>query len=150
MELINGGLLFQTRDNILFDHWNVKTKTRPGQQLADQMAFGTLLTMASRSYSAVLLKENSIAGISQACKSPIRSVDVALSEAMNNKGEGPLADVLVCDAAISLCESVKKLADLGLKAIIQPGGTPQDNEFIDFCNERQISMIFTDMPHISS
>lgn len=157
MELINGGILFQTKDNVLFDQWTIKTKNRPGQVLTDQMAFGTLLTMGSRSFSAVLLKNNSVVGISQACKSPIRAVEVALSEALHYRDNNPaandkdsIADVLVCDSAIQLCESVKKLADSGLKAIIQPGGLPGDEDFVNFCNERQIPMIFTGMSHISS
>ena len=155
MELINGGLLFQTKDNVLFDHWDVKTKTRPGQLLADQMAFGTILSMGSRSFSAVLLKDNYVTGISQACKSPVRAVDVALSEALLHKDQNPdnmqlnIADVLVCDCATPLCDSIRQLADKGLKAIIQPGGTQNDEEFINFCNDHLISMIFTNMPHIS-
>ena len=161
MELINGGLLFQTKDKTLFNHWEVKTKNRPGQPLADQMAFGTILSMGSRSYSAVLLKNNSVVGISQACKSSVRAVDVALSEALLHKNHNDdgvtsenyylqnLADVLVCDSPTPLCDSIKQLTEQGLKAIIQPGGTQNDSEFINFCNEHLISMIFTDMSHIS-
>ena len=155
MELINGGLLFQTKDKVLFDHWDVKTKTRPGQVIADQMAFGTILSMGSRTFSAVLVKDNTVVGLSQACKSSIRAVDVALSEALLLKNQNPenmqlnLADVLVCDAPTPLCDSIKQLADLGLKAIIQPGGTQNDEEFINFCNDHLISVIFTNMPHIS-
>ena len=155
MELINGGLLFQTKDKRLFDHWDVKTKNRPGQVYADQMAFGTILAMASRSYSAVLLKNNTVVGISQACKTPERAVDVVLAEALihrqhNNQDDGGvLADVLVTDTAIPLCDSIKKLTDAGLKAIIQPGGLPGDKDFVDYCNDHLISMIFTGMSHIS-
>lgn len=155
MELINGGLLFQTKDKTLFEQWDVKTKNRPGQVFADQMAFGTILAMASRSYSAVLLKDNTVVGISQACKTPQRAVDVVLSEALlhrqnnNQNDNGVLADVLVCDTAIPLCDSIKKLTDAGLKAIIQPGGTKDDNEFVNYCNDHLISMIFTGMSHIS-
>ncbi len=155
MELINGGLLFQSKDKVLFDHWDVKTKTRPGQVLADQMAFGTILSMGSRTYSAVLIKDNTVVGISQACKSSVRAVDAALSDALLHKEQNPenaqlnLADVLVCDTATPLCDSIRQLADLGLKAIIQPGGSQNDEEFINFCNDHLISMIFTNMPHIS-
>ena len=156
MQLINGGLLLQTKDKTLFNHWDVKTKNRPGQTFADQMAFGTILSIGSRSYSSVLIKNNTVVGISQACKTPERSVDVVLLEALLNKEHNKdrftdeiLADVLVCDSAIPLCDSIKKLTDYGLKAIIQPGGTPDDNEFINFCNDHLISMIFTGMPHIS-
>ena len=156
MELINGGLLFQTKDNTLFNHWDVKTKNRPGQPLVDQMAFGTILSMGSRSYSAVLLKNNSVVGISQSCKTPARAIEVALSEAIIHKEQNAgqyedntIADVLVCDSAIPLCDAIKKLADEGLKAIIHAGGTPQDAEFIEYCNTHLISMIFTGMSHIS-
>ena len=155
MELINGGLLFQTKDKILFDHWDVKTKTRPGQILADQMAFGTILAMGSRTYSAVLVKDNSVVGISQACKSSERAVDVALSEALLHRDQNAdtaqlsLADVLVCDSTTPLCDSIKELAANGLKAIIQPGGSQNDEDFINFCNDHLISLIFTNMPHIS-
>ena len=156
LELVNGGILFQTRDNTLFDHWDVKTKNRPGQVFVDQMAFGTLLCMSSRSYSSVLLKNNSVAGISQSCKSPLHSLNAVLSDAIFHKEhlsepntDEVLADVLVCDCAIPLCEPIKKLADAGLKAIIQTGGTPNDEEFINFCNDHLISMIFTGMSHIS-
>ena len=119
------------------------------------MAFGTILSMGSRSFSAVLLKDNSVVGISQACKSPVRAVDVALSEAKLHKDQNAdnpqttIADVLVCDCATPLCDSIRQLADMGLKAIIQPGGTQNDEEFINYCNDHLISMIFTDMPHIS-
>lgn len=156
MELINGAILFQSKDKILFNHWDVKTKNRPGQVFADQMAFGTILTMGSRSYSAVLLKSNTVVGISQACKTPERAVEVALAEAIlhkqNNKNienDEILADVLVCDSPVPLCEPIQKLSDSGLKAIIQPGGSLNDSEFINFCNDHLISMIFTGMSHIS-
>ena len=60
-----------------------------------------------------------------------------------------LADVLVCDSVTPLCDSIRQLAENGLKAIIQPGGAQNDEEFINFCNDHLISMIFTNMPHIS-
>ena len=40
IELIGGGILFQTKDSTLFEHWDVKTKNRPHQNIIDEMAFG--------------------------------------------------------------------------------------------------------------
>ena len=72
------------------------------------------------------------------------------SETLDIKFKGKtIADVLVCDSAIPLCDSIKKLTEEGLKAIIQPGGLPVDDELIEYCNTHLISMIFTGMPHIS-
>ena len=74
-------MLFQSKDSVIFDNWNIKTRNRPSQEMADQMIFGMMIAMSSRTYSAVLLKNNSIIGISQASKSDKKAVFCALQEA---------------------------------------------------------------------
>ena len=44
---------------------------------------------------------------------------------------------------------VKNILDAGIKAIIQTGGSQTDSEFINFCNEHGISMVFTGIQHLS-
>ena len=163
---INGGLLVQTKDTTLFHQWKVRTKNRPSQLQTDEMVFGMLLAMAARSYSAVLLKQNSICGIAQGCTSIKRAVDGLWYEALkhteresglagndfhlnNDIDTSNLGEVLVCDAAIPFCESTKILIDSGLKAILQTGGTSTDDELIDYCNEHGVVMVFTGMTHLS-
>ncbi len=163
---VNGGLLVQTKDTTLFNQWKVKTKNRPSQLQTDEMVFGMLLAMGARSYSAVLLKQNSICGISQGCTSAKRAIDGVWFEALKyterasglpgddfhlsqNIDTSNLGEVLVCDAAIPFGESTKKLLDGGVKAILQTGGTASDEEFIDYCNEHGIVMVFTGITHLS-
>lgn len=157
-QLINGGLLLQTKDNILFDKWHVRTKNRPSQDKTDQMAFGMLLAMGSRSYSAVVLKNNTIVGISQACTSAFKAVNNVLEETKQNlirQGADPSApdvkfgDILIADTEIPFCDAVKTLIDKGISAIIQTGGTPTDDEFIHYCDEKGVVMVFTGMTHVS-
>ena len=153
LELLNGGMLFQSKDSVIFDHWYVKTKNRPSQYLTDEMAFGMLLAMGARSYSCVLLKNNTITGIAQACKSAEKAVDFALLDAKEiiargQNSDSP-ADLIVCDSSVTLCDSIKELIDSGVKAIIQTGFTSGDDEFIDYCNKHEVVMIYTLMPHIS-
>ena len=57
------------------------TKNRPSQFKADQMAFGMLLAMGARSYSAILLKDNAIVGISQNSTSTERALQIVLADA---------------------------------------------------------------------
>lgn len=154
MQIINGGMLFQTRDSVVFEKWSVKTKIRPSQKQTDEMALGMLLAMNSRSYSAILLRGNSIVGISQACssqKKALRNVLLDAKEFANRNGtqNETLGDILVCDSAISFCDEIRELIEKGVSSIIQTGGTPLDSEFINFCNERGVVMVFTDMTHIS-
>ena len=63
--------------------------------------------------------------------------------------ESPVADLLVCDTAFSLNDSVKKLIDMGVSAIIQTGGKPDDDELINYCAEQDVTLIFTGTTHIS-
>lgn len=156
--LANEGLLFQTNDNSPFNHWNVVTKTRPSQILIDQMAFGVMLTMRTNSCSAALLKNHSIVGISHSASSSTKAIRMVSEEAkdfFNRKNiayskENNIADILASDSSISLTDELIELIQNGLKAIIQPGDLNNDNqEFIDFCNEHGVSMIFTKMPHIT-
>ncbi|MBR1639321.1 MAG: hypothetical protein IJ688_08045 [Treponema sp.] len=152
-KLINGGIILQEEDTSLFNHWKIKTKNRPSQLFADEMAFGMKMVMSARSYCAVLIKDNAIAGIAQSCLSTQEALERVLLDAQNRKERlnlsGPIADVLICDTAIPLCDQFIKIADAGVSAIIQSGGTSSDNEFADYCDERNIVMVFTDMTHIN-
>ena len=67
----------------------------------------------------------------------------------NNTNTGTIADLLVCDSTIGLSDSIKELVENGLSAIIQTGGDSTDDEFINYCNEHGIVMIFTNMNHIT-
>lgn len=154
IQIINGGMLFQTTDSVLFEKWNVKTKIRPSQKQSDEMALGMLLAMNSRSFSTILLRGNSIVGISQACSSQIKALRNVLLDAKefakrNGTENETLGDLLVCDSSIPFCDEVRELIDKGVSSIIQTGGTPMDSEFIKFCDERGIVMVFTDLTHIS-
>lgn len=168
-KLINGGILLQQREQSLFTHWNIRTKNRPSQLKTDQMALGMLLAMGAGSHSAVILKNNSIIGIAQKCVSVDKALQIVLDDAKTRlekfKGDGLFSsaenyenreqnedcvgDVLICDSVIDFSQPIKNLIDNGIKAIIQTGGTSADNEFINYCDERGIVMVFTGMRHIS-
>lgn len=146
--LINGGFLVQNKDYSLFDYWMVKTKNRPSQQITDEMAFGTLLSMGAHSYTALLIKQNHIVSIAQALPSCEQALQVVLSSAKKDD-DNSIGDILVSDAPIIFTDTVKKIIDSGIYGIIQPGGYSTDNELIDYCNQRGIVMIFTEMTHYS-
>ena len=154
-KLINGGLIIQQKDKTLFDHWKVKTEKRPNQYQTDEMALGMLLVMGSRSYSTVLIKDNAVVGIAEACPSVTQAMDEVYANAqrhckMNKTGncDKAIADILICDTAIPFGDSVKNLIDSGITAIIHTGGANADNEFIKYCDEKGITMVFTEMSHI--
>ena len=51
--------------------------------------------------------------------------------------------VLASDAFFPFADGLLEAAKLGVKSVIQPGGSVRDNEVIDAANAENISMIFT-------
>ena len=120
------------------------------------MAFGMLLALKAHSYSAILIKKNHIVGIAQSCASCEKAISEALAQAKitaetykeeNEEKYESIADILVCGSPITFTDSVKNLIDSGLYGIIQTGGTNTDEEFIKYCDERGLVMVFTNMTH---
>ncbi len=54
-----------------------------------------------------------------------------------------LGSVAASDAFFPFPDGPKILIKAGIKAIIQPGGSIRDQEIIDLCNKKGISMVFT-------
>ncbi len=151
---IDGGVLVQQQDHELFKRLRVMTRTRPTQSQFDAMEFGMLLAMLTTSNSAIVINDLSTAGISTGQPNRYKAVKYALDAALECQKNGltsedKSAEILVSDSVIDFDEKTRMLADLGIKAIIQTGGTPHDNEFIDFCNEKGISMVFTGIQHLA-
>ena len=151
---IDGGLIVQQPDRNLFDRWKVVTQSRPTQAQADSMAFGLMVAMIAKSDAALVLNEFATVGISTGNTSRRRAVRYALEDAaeyfQNNVNSGDRnAEILVSDSVIYFDDRIRFLADIGVKAIIQTGGAQNDEEFIQFCNERNISMVFTGIQHLA-
>ena len=151
---IDGGLLVQTPDNTLFQKWKVVTNRRPTQAQTDAMAFGTMVILAAKSDSALVVNDSATIGISTGQTSRKRSIRFAFEDAeeciKNGLTSGDTsAEILVSDTSIPFDEGIQKAADLGIKAIIQTGGSSSDQELIDFCNNHDISMVFTGMRHLA-
>jgi len=154
-ENMNGGILVQSVDDVMFEKLFICTQKRPSQEEINQLAFGTIMVMNAHSYSACVIKDNAITGIASGFGSRIKTLQNVTYESKQtmkkhldeNNGDEKLGDVLVCDSAIPLCESVKELIDGGVKAILQTGGLLEDKELIDYCDEKGVSMIFTGRTH---
>jgi len=54
---------------------------------------------------------------------------------------------MASDAFFPFRDGIDAAAEVGIKAIIQPGGSMRDDEVIEAANEHGISMIFTGMRH---
>lgn len=151
---LDGGMLIQSIDTNLFKKWNIVTNTRPTQEQIDSMAFGMLIALTTKSYSSLIVRDRVAIGISTGQTSIRKSIHYAIEDSnyyIQNSltSEQKNSEVLVCDSVIHFDDRLKNILDAGIKAIIQTGGSQTDSEFINFCNEHGISMVFTGIQHLS-
>ncbi len=149
---LDGGLLIESADATLFKNWNFVTKTRPTLQQIDEMAFGQLIIMGAKQDAAVVIKDMTTAGMCCAAMLPSDACLAALDHSVKNVQAGLTnstdnAEVLVCGSVLPFVPELADIADRGIRAILQPGGASNDDEFIKFCNDRNISMVFTGIEH---
>ncbi|MGP1587110.1 MAG: bifunctional phosphoribosylaminoimidazolecarboxamide formyltransferase/inosine monophosphate cyclohydrolase [Treponemataceae bacterium] len=146
---VDGGLLVQSRDNVLFEKWDIVTKTIPTQEQISQMAFGMTIAMFAKSNAIVVVKDNSAIGIGCGQTNRIWAAQQALERAkeVTDRQDGINAQVLVSDAFFPFADCVEKANEFGIKAIVQPGGSMRDQESIDACNKYGIAMVFTGSRH---
>ena len=54
---------------------------------------------------------------------------------------------MASDAFFPFDDTVRKAADLGIRYIVQPGGSVRDKEVIAAADELGVAMVFTGMRH---
>lgn len=150
---IDGGFLVQTKDLILGDN-NLKivTKKEPSQQELLSLLFAYKVAKYTKSNAIVLAKGTQTVGIASGQMSRIDAVKIA-SFKMNQIEKQILDElkdlplVLASDGFFPFRDVVDESAKIGVKAIIQPGGSIRDEESIKAANEHNIAMIFTGVRH---
>jgi phosphoribosylaminoimidazolecarboxamide formyltransferase/IMP cyclohydrolase len=82
-------------------------------------------------------------GVGAGQMSRVDSVHIAARKA------GPRAEgaVMASDAFFPFPDSIDRAAEIGVGAIVQPGGSRQDDEVIAACNQHRIPMVFTKRRH---
>ncbi|MFL2677189.1 MAG: bifunctional phosphoribosylaminoimidazolecarboxamide formyltransferase/IMP cyclohydrolase [Dehalococcoidia bacterium] len=136
---ISGGLLAQSQNiNENYD-LDIVTERKPDSiQLAD-LKFAWNLCLFIKSNSIILVKNQTLLGMGAGQPNRVMSVKIA-GEVAGKKSNG---SILASDAFFPFTDSVIKADDLGVKCIIQPGGSINDKDVINEANKRGIVMIFT-------
>jgi phosphoribosylaminoimidazolecarboxamide formyltransferase/IMP cyclohydrolase len=94
--------------------------------------------------NAILLAKNQAAvGIGMGQVNRVDSAHLAVRRA----GERAVDSVAASDAFFPFADGLQVLADAGVTAIVQPGGSVRDQEVIDAAQQADITMYFTDTRH---
>lgn len=141
MRFISGGLLMQERDYRRLTNQDLKivTEVQPSEAAIHSMLFAWRIIKHIKSNAILLAKANTTVGVGAGQVSRVDAVELALKKA----GQHVENCVLASDAFFPFRDSIDKLSNTGVRAIIQPGGSMRDAEVIAACNEHGIAMVFT-------
>jgi phosphoribosylaminoimidazolecarboxamide formyltransferase/IMP cyclohydrolase len=142
---LDGGVLMQEADVLPDpeDVWQVVTETKPTDVQMSDLRVAWELVRHVKSNAIVLCKDKMLLGTGAGQMSRVDSTEIAIKKA-GARAEG---SVLGSDAFFPFPDSIEKAAAAGVTAIIQPGGSKNDDESIAACNRFGIAMIFTGRRH---
>lgn len=145
VEHISGGFLVQERDSSLIaeDGLKVVSIKKPADALHRDLVFAWKVSKHVKSNAIVVAKDGQTLGVGAGQMNRVGSCHIAFEQA----GEKVQGAVLASDAFFPFRDSIDLAAQVGIAAIIQPGGSIRDEEVIDAVNEHDITMLFTEMRH---
>ncbi|MDR0380866.1 MAG: bifunctional phosphoribosylaminoimidazolecarboxamide formyltransferase/IMP cyclohydrolase [Oscillospiraceae bacterium] len=142
---VSGGLLVQSRDNILYDEsaLRVVTKRAPTEQEAAALRFAWKVVKYVKSNAIVLANNRRTVGIGPGQTNRVTALKLAIQYA----GEAARGAVMASDAFFPFEDCVREAERAGVTAIIQPGGSVGDQKSIDAADAAGIAMLFTGVRH---
>lgn len=142
------GVLEQKRDSMLEtpEMLNVVTNTSPTKEQVEDLLFANKIVKHTKSNAIVLVKNKQMLSSGVGQTSRVDALKQAVSKA-KQFGFNLQGAVMASDAYFPFADSVEIAHYEGISAIIQPGGSIRDNESIDYCNNKGITMVFTGIRH---
>jgi phosphoribosylaminoimidazolecarboxamide formyltransferase/IMP cyclohydrolase len=145
---VAGGLLVQTRDTGVVRAQELRAVTTRVPTLAelDDLIFAWRVAKYVKSNAIVCVKHKATVGIGAGQMSRVVSSKIAALKAADASLDVQGAS-LASDAFFPFRDGLDALAELGIKSVIQPGGSKRDAEVIAAADEHGIAMLFTGMRH---
>jgi phosphoribosylaminoimidazolecarboxamide formyltransferase / IMP cyclohydrolase len=145
---VAGGLLVQTRDTAIISAAGLTVVTRraPTTQELQDLEFAWRVAKFVKSNAIVLARGGATVGVGAGQMSRVYSTRVAALKAADEQLEVAGA-VLASDAFFPFRDGLEAAASLGVRAVIQPGGSKRDAEVIAAADEFDLAMVFTGMRH---
>ena len=142
------GVLHQDRDlkNEQATDLTPVTKVQPDANQTDDLLFANKLVKQSKSNTIVLAKNKQLLASGVGETSRVDALKHAIEKA-ESFGFDLKGAVMSSDAFFPFADCVEIANGVGVKCVIQPGGSIRDQDSIDFCNDNNMAMVFTGTRH---
>ncbi|MFI7041421.1 bifunctional phosphoribosylaminoimidazolecarboxamide formyltransferase/IMP cyclohydrolase [Microbispora rosea] len=145
---IDGGLLVQTVDRVDApgddpSTWELKTGEAASPEVLADLAFAWRACRSVKSNAILLASGGATVGVGMGQVNRVDSARLAVSRA----GERAAGSVGASDAYFPFPDGLQVLAEAGVKAIVEPGGSIRDELVIEAAKEAGITLYFTGTRH---
>ena len=143
---VSGGALVQEPDRLGDDELeNVKVVTdrQPSEREQIDLSFAWRACRFVKSNAIVFAKDRALVGMGAGQPNRVTSVHLSARVA----GEASEESVMASDAFIPFPDAVQAAAEAGVTAVVQPGGSVNDDAVIEAANELGLVMVFTGRRH---
>lgn len=145
---ILNGVLGQQKDLAVegISDLSIATEVGPSSVQAIDLIFANKIVKHTKSNAIVLAKNKQLiaSGVGQTSRVDALKQSIEKARNFNFDLEGA---VMASDAFFPFADSVEIADKVGVKAVIQPGGSIRDKESIEYCNKAKIAMVFTGVRH---
>jgi phosphoribosylaminoimidazolecarboxamide formyltransferase/IMP cyclohydrolase len=143
-----GGYLLQDQDLPLWNEADIKvvSKAQADQQTMHDLAFASRVAKFVKSNSVVFASGGRTLAIGAGQMSRIDSIRIAETKAADAK-LSLKGSVMASEAFFPFRDSVDTCAKIGVRAIVQPGGSIKDADSIAAADEHGIVLLFSGMRH---
>ena len=142
------GYLVQEKDFKTDNAQNLKNVTNisPNEKKIEDLIFASKISKHTKSNTIVIVKNKQLYSSGTGQTSRIDALKQAIKKA-NTFGFDLSDSVMASDAFFPFPDCVEIAHNSGINNIIQPGGSIKDELSINFCNENNMSMVFTGLRH---
>ncbi len=141
-----GGRLVQERDRqkLTRDDLEVVTEREPTDEQIASILFAWQTLKHVKSNGILFAKGTETVGIGMGQVSRVDAVRLAAMKADEHaEGKDARGAVMASDAFFPFPDGIEEAVDAGIEAVIQPGGSKNDDAVIEAANEHDVAMVFT-------
>ncbi|MFB6106099.1 MAG: bifunctional phosphoribosylaminoimidazolecarboxamide formyltransferase/IMP cyclohydrolase [Halobacteriaceae archaeon] len=143
---LTGGRLVQDRDTWAptVEDLEVVTERDPTDAELESMLFAWRVVKHVSSNAIVFADGTETVGVGAGQMSRVDAVRIAAMKADEHaEGKSAAGAVMASDAFFPFPDGVEAAAEAGVEAVVQPGGSVNDDDVIDACDELGMAMVFT-------
>ena len=143
------GMLVQERDTVVpkaEELMQSVTSTAVSKQVAEDLAFATILVKHTKSNAIVLAKNGQLLASGTGQTSRVDALRQAIAKA-RSFGFDLKGAVMASDAFFPFPDCVEIAHEAGITAVVHPGGSIHDQDSIDYCEQHGMAMVITGKRH---